>query len=120
MNITKICQEEKCFSFTKENDLYIFDTPLLNGYYDIYSNNKKYTYDFNNQTNYIENSENGLLYFIEYNEDIKDEPDITEPVPPIEIEEDSEINIAIPDTEITLTFKSEHIAIIKKKEFELI
>lgn len=120
MNITKICQEEKCFSFTKENDLYIFDAPLLNGYYDIYSNNEKYTYDFNNQTNYIENSENGLLYFIEYNEDIKDEPDITEPVPPIEIEEDSEINIAIPDTEITLTFKSEHIAIIKKKEFELI
>ena len=120
MNITKICQEEKCFSFTKENDLYIFDTPLLNGYYDIYSNNKKYTYDFNNQTNYIENSENGLLYFIEYNEDIKDEPDIIEPVPPIEIEDDSEINIAIPDTEITLTFKSEHIAIIKKKEFELI
>ena len=117
MPITKVCRDNNCFYFSLKNDIYIFDPPLLNGYYDIYSNNLKVTYNLNNQDNYINDSTNGLLYFIEYQNEIISKPPDKEEKPDYTVD-DSQVSINIPDTGISQILLDEHIIVIKKKEFE--
>ena len=131
MPITKICQGNTCFSFTKKDNIYLFDTPLVNGYYEIYSNNEMNIYNLNNQENYNQDISYGLLYYITYekpqdhpqNEESSDEPLAN----PQEGEEDSEeigdipqqneenpedVVGVIPDQEETSENSQEEIAII--------
>ena len=111
MDITKVCQEDICFPFKVQNNIYIFASPLTNGYYEIYTSNEKVIYNFNNKENYINDDALGLLYFIDYekpNNPIKEE-----------ISNNDNITIDIPNTENSLPNPNKYIVIIKKKEFEI-
>ena len=132
MDINKICQDDTCFNFTKQDDIYILDTPILNGYYEI----NDLAYNLNIEDNYYLDEKKGLLYIIEYMEEeeeiiptpdeetddndeeiiIPSEEETTEEetiIPPVEIKD--EISIDIPDTGIEINFPSNYYYAVKKE-----
>ena len=118
INITKICRNDLCFDFKKENDLYLFSTPLLNGFYDIYTIDQKHSLDLSN-TKYYTYDANGRIYKINLSntddnneelDNIKDNQNLPNSPNNSDIETDyldsissnNEISIYIPNTSIEL------------------
>lgn len=106
MPIEKICQGTTCYNFSHQNDIYIFDKPIINGYYEITTNDKVITYNLNIQNNYNKDQTLGLLYNISYEEEIDEDNTNEETKDDFsnnETNPQETITIAIPDTGINIT-----------------
>ena len=98
MPIDKICQDSTCYPFSHQNDIYVFDKPITNGYYEIYTKGQKVTYNLNLLENYSKDDKYGLLYNISYEEEIhEDIKDNNDDIP------EETISVNIPDTGIVIT-----------------
>lgn len=134
INITKICRNDLCFDFKKENDLYLFSTPLLNGFYDIYTIDQKHSLDLSN-TKYYTYDANGRIYKINLSntddnneelDNIKDNQNLPNSPNNSDIETDyldsissnNEISIYIPNTSIELP-KLTTFYIYKKEDYSI-
>lgn len=92
LEITNICDENKCFNFSKENDFYELKEALIPKEYQIYTKDNIYKVDFKNESSYEINE--GILtfnFYIEEKDEIKNE----------QIKEEDTIFIDIPNTLIT-------------------
>ena len=108
ISIDKICDEDACYEFTKNNNIYEFANSLDAHNYQIYSNDTIYTLDLTNTDNY--EIDNGILtfkYFVDLsNEEIQDNPtseDATINTPQVDEpqnEDYEEVAIKVPDTNI--------------------
>ena len=108
ISIDKICDEDTCYEFTKNNNIYEFASSLDAHSYQIYSSDTTYNLDLTNTDNY--EIDNGILtfkYFVdlsnEENSDtskddtINETPQVDKP----QNEADSEeIAVEVPDTNI--------------------
>ena len=92
LEITNICDENKCFNFSKENDFYEFKEALIPKEYQVYTKDNIYKVDFKNESSY-EINEGRLIFnfYIEEKDEIKNE----------QIKEEDTIFIDIPNTLIT-------------------
>ena len=114
ISIDKICDEDVCYEFTKNNNIYEFTNSLDAHSYQIYSSDTTYNLDLTNTDNY--EIENGILtfkYFVdlpdEEQEEIVDDEvkDTTNETPQVdesqnEVESENEnVVIKVPDTNIT-------------------
>lgn len=99
--IDKICDELGCYEFTRNNNIYEFSNKMATHNYQIYSDGTIYNVDFANKDNYeINNGKLTYKYFVKLPEDDEsygEEPIITTPLE----DPNTEIIIAIPDTNIT-------------------
>lgn len=92
LEITNICDENKCFNFSKENDFYEFKEALIPKEYQIYTKDNIYKVDFKNESSYeINEGRLTFNFYIEEKDEIKNE----------QIKEEDTIFIDIPNTLIT-------------------
>lgn len=114
ISIDKICDDEACYEFTKNNNVYEFASGLDNHNYQIYSGDTTYNIDLTNMDNYKIN--NGILtynYFVDLSEENGNENIIDIPKNDNDKEEtlidknvqneidNEEIAIKVPNTNIT-------------------
>ena len=111
ISIDKICDEDTCYEFTKNNNIYEFASSLDAHSYQIYSSDTTYNLDLTNTDNY--EIDNGILtfkYFVdlsdEEQEEIADdeEKDTTNETPQVDESqnevENENVAIKVPDTNI--------------------
>lgn len=111
ISIDKICDEDACYEFTKNNNIYEFASSLDAHSYQIYSSDTTYNLDLTNTDNY--EIDNGILtfkYFVdlsdEEQEEIADdeEKDTTNETPQVDESqnevENENVAIKVPDTNI--------------------
>ena len=109
ISIDKICDEDTCYEFTKNNNIYEFASSLDAHSYQIYSSDTTYNLDLTNTDNY--EIDNGILtfkYFVDLsNEEIQDNPtseDTTNETPQVDESqnevENENVAIKVPDTNI--------------------
>lgn len=92
LEITNICDENKCFNFSKENDFYELKEALIPKEYQIYTKDNIYKVDFKNESSYeINEGRLTFNFYIEEKDEIKNE----------QIKEEDTIFIDIPNTLIT-------------------
>ena len=92
LEITNICDENKCFNFSKENDFYEFKEALIPKEYQVYTKDNIYKVDFKNESSYeINEGRLTFNFYIEEKDEIKNE----------QIKEEDTIFIDIPNTLIT-------------------
>lgn len=92
LEITNICDENKCFNFSKENDFYKFKEALIPKEYQVYTKDNIYKVDFKNESSYeINEGRLTFNFYIEEKDEIKNE----------QIKEEDTIFIDIPNTLIT-------------------
>lgn len=92
LEITNICDENKCFNFSKENDFYEFKEALIPKEYQVYTKDNIYKVDFKNESSYeIIEGRLTFNFYIEEKDEIKNE----------QIKEEDTIFIDIPNTLIT-------------------
>ena len=111
ISIDKICDEDACYEFTKNNNIYEFANSLDAHNYQIYSNDTIYTLDLTNTDNY--EIDNGILtfkYFVDLSDEEQEETvddeekDTTNETPQVDESqnevENENVAIKVPDTNI--------------------
>ena len=113
ISIDKICDEDACYEFTKNNNIYEFASSLDAHSYQIYSSDTTYNLDLTNTDNY--EIDNGILtfkYFVDLSDEEQketvddEEKDTTNETPQVDEpqnEDESEnenVAIKVPDTNI--------------------
>ena len=113
ISIDKICDEDTCYEFTKNNNIYEFASSLDAHSYQIYSSDTTYNLDLTNTDNY--EIDNGILtfkYFVDLSDEEQketvddEEKDTTNETPQVDEpqnEDESEnenVAIKVPDTNI--------------------
>ena len=111
ISIDKICDEDTCYEFTKNNNIYEFANSLDAHNYQIYSNDTIYTLDLTNTDNY--EIDNGILtfkYFVDLSDEEQEETvddeekDTTNETPQVDESqnevENENVAIKVPDTNI--------------------
>lgn len=113
ISIDKICDEDACYEFTKNNNIYEFASSLDAHSYQIYSSDTTYNLDLTNTDNY--EIDNGILtfkYFVDLSDEEQEEtvddeekdttnetPQVDEPQNEDESENEN-VAIKVPDTNI--------------------
>lgn len=105
ISIDKICDEDACYEFTKNNNIYEFASGLDAHDYWIYSNDTIYNLDLTNTDNY--EIDNGILtfkYFVDLTDEDAQDNTTNKDTPTDEPQNDAdseEIAVEVPDTNIT-------------------
>lgn len=105
ISIDKICDEDACYEFTKNNNIYEFASGLDAHDYWIYSNDTIYNLDLTNPDNY--EIDNGILtfkYFVDLTDEDAQDNTTNKDTPTDEPQNDAdseEIAVEVPDTNIT-------------------
>ena len=111
ISIDKICDEDTCYEFTKNNNIYEFASSLDAHSYQIYSSDTTYNLDLTNTDNY--EIDNGILtfkYFVDLSDEEQEETvddeekDTTNETPQVDESqnevENENVAIKVPDTNI--------------------
>ena len=111
ISIDKICDEDTCYEFTKNNNIYEFASSLDAHSYQIYSSDTTYNLDLTNTDNY--EIDNGILtfkYFVDLSDEEQketvddEEKDTTNETPQVDESqnevENENVAIKVPDTNI--------------------
>ena len=111
ISIDKICDEDACYEFTKNNNIYEFASSLDAHSYQIYSSDTTYNLDLTNTDNY--EIDNGILtfkYFVDLSDEEQketvddEEKDTTNETPQVDESqnevENENVAIKVPDTNI--------------------
>ena len=111
ISIDKICDEDACYEFTKNNNIYEFASSLDAHSYQIYSSDTTYNLDLTNTDNY--EIDNGILtfkYFVDLSDEEQEETvddeekDTTNETPQVDESqnevENENVAIKVPDTNI--------------------
>lgn len=104
ISIDKICDEDACYEFTKNNNIYEFASGLDAHDYWIYSNDTIYNLDLTNTDNY--EIDNGILtfkYFVDLTDEDAQDDTTNKDTPTDEPQNDAdseEIAVEVPDTNI--------------------
>ena len=114
-DISSIKKDNEDIGFTKNGIFYIFDEVMTSGIYNVVINDKEYSVNLSNYNNYTYIRNIGTLYELKIDIDNSDSDEIIGDIV-IDIGNNEDININIPDTYVSI-LESDKYVLFKKKRY---